>query len=84
MSGPHARRRIFDVTLDLQLIEPLFRGELSIERYVFLLISSASGAVGLLCLRAIHELLGQSQQVEAGDLMPVRNPSVRWHWRRLL
>jgi len=31
--GPHAPRRIFDVTLDLQLIEPLFRRELSIERY---------------------------------------------------
>ena len=28
--GPHAPRRIFDVTLDLQLVEPLFRGELSI------------------------------------------------------
>jgi len=31
--GPHAPRRIFDVTLDLQLIEPLSRRELSIERY---------------------------------------------------
>src|SRR5260370_14968613 len=31
--GPHAPRRIFDVTLDLQLIEPLFRRQLSIERY---------------------------------------------------
>jgi hypothetical protein len=31
--GPHAPWRIFDVTLDLQLIEPLFRRELSIERY---------------------------------------------------
>jgi hypothetical protein len=33
MLGPHAPRRIFDVTLDLQLLEPLFRRELSIERY---------------------------------------------------
>jgi len=33
MLGPHAPRRIFDVTLDLQLIEPLFRRKLSIERY---------------------------------------------------
>jgi hypothetical protein len=31
--GPHASRRIFDVTLDLQLIEPLFRREFSIERH---------------------------------------------------
>jgi hypothetical protein len=37
----------------------------SFNGWVFLLISSISGAVELLCLRAIHELLGQSQQVEA-------------------
>lgn len=30
---PHAPRRIFNVTLDLQLIEPLFRRKLSIERH---------------------------------------------------
>src|ERR1700722_19680759 len=31
--GPHAPRCVLDVTLDLQLIEPFFRRELSIERY---------------------------------------------------
>jgi hypothetical protein len=39
------------------------RGKL--QWMVFLLISSSSGAVGLLYSRAIHELLGQSQSVGA-------------------